>query len=98
MSETVTKERLVSVLQSCHPNNYANDEHWRKSLIDDLFPPPFQPKQGQVIAVWSDTFEWVNYQKFSSMDSGKYRCLSGENSYANWQYARPLTQEEIGLI
>ena len=63
--------------------------------IKYLFPP-FEPKEGEVIAVRNSSSDTWTFRKFQSMDGDRYVCNSGTSTY-HWSYARPLTDKEKGL-
>ena len=69
-----------------------------KYCLDILFPPPFIPKAGEVIAVsdepGDDIREW-HYREFVEMKGDRYMCrstMSGGNTW--WLHTRPLTDKE----
>ncbi len=90
MSEqTVTKEQLVEAMVE---EGFHFDDI--DPFIAVLFPPPFEPKKGQVIAVSGECdFVVPAYGKYSHMNGRFHRLLNSSNNYL---YARPLTPEEIG--
>ena len=91
MNESITKEQARERLESARYMGAAVDQ-----TIDILFPPPFVPKEGEVIAVKSEWSSGWLFRKFIEIVDSRYSCTSdGEgNSVIEWDIARPQTDKE----
>jgi hypothetical protein len=100
MSErTVTEKDFRDVLK----NSSLNPDHFYfKTLLDQLFPPPFAPKEGEVIIVSDyEDFRSPLVRVFSHMTcNNKYGCYinGGFNglSKAHWPFAKAQTPKQRG--
>ncbi len=93
-NESITREEAEKRL---------NASPWGASttLLDILFPP-FEPKEGEVIAVKQSGDDPWSWRKFRAMDGTHYSCTkdghhSDHTGVMNWTCARPLTDKEKGL-
>ena len=90
MTDSITRQDLAAKLLSA---GWWDMDDVKKTL-DVAFPPKFEPKVGQVVAVWRD-YGQVKFDKFKLMDSTKapYVC-----EISDWHNCRALTAEEKGEL
>ena len=94
MNDSITREQAEERLKS------SNVKALRAEVLDMLFPapspPPFIPKEGEVIAVWNSDAYAYRLHTFVKMAGDKYSCetdgVPGDTT--NWAQARPLTDKE----
>jgi len=73
-----------------------------KEILNELFPTPFVPHSGQVIAVWNTNHPYdTKYRQFMTMGQNstyvcEYEIKTNGNEGYPWDHARPLTQQEKG--
>ena len=91
MNESIDREEAEKRLKEYKSSNTA------ATMWIDIIFPPFEPKEGEVIAVWISS-QW-KYREFISMDSdGWFLCYTDDRgAKATWSKARPLTDTEKGL-
>ena len=104
MDNSVTKEQVEEAFDSVGSLMSISDNIrlWRRireHLIEMLFPPPFKPKRGQVIAVKrTEGGEWYK-RDFIRQTESCYECENGsglnDNTTVLWPFARPLNPAEI---
>ena len=92
MSESIDREEAERRLKEYKPSNTA------ATMWIDIIFPPFEPKEGEVIAVGGETNIWT-HRIFVEMKGSQYMCLSDgcTDRTMAWQSARPLTDTEKGL-
>ena len=80
--QTVTREQIKEVLINDKFGLITIDR-----ILNELFPPPFTPKPGQVVMITDPDGKDIRPQ--GKVGNGS----SGENG--QWSHCRPLTEEEI---
>jgi hypothetical protein len=93
---TITEQELKWVLAN------PDIEQWsggiiRKYIMNAAFPPPFAPKEGEVIWVRDGEDErWV-LRIFNRLFNGKYNCEADNlRKGFNWSQAKPQTPTQKG--
>lgn len=68
------------------------------TFLDAIFPAPFEPIQGQLIAAWHDDPTDVEYLIFlKKTGNRRFQCaMPGERTVVR-KNARPLTPSEMGI-
>jgi len=93
MSESITKEEAEKLLKI---NNDSNKGYCSTSVLDILFPP-FEPKEGEVIAVRTTGGFW-SFRTFVEKRKDVFVCFMDDRlTLSHWPVARPLTDKEKGL-
>jgi hypothetical protein len=90
--KTITKHELSAVLLAIDIKVSA-----MKDVMDAAFPPPFTPKEGEIIWVRDGEAEsWV-LRIFISDVSGYY-CCEADNKlkWFDWRQAKPQTPTQKG--
>ena len=96
MDNSVTKEQVEEALKTI-PAKFYTIDGFEKELLERLFPPPFKPKRGQVIAVRNhSTDPWMKRDFIKIDEEESFLCRDGSlNEKLAWKYARALTTTEI---
>lgn len=100
-NESITREDLIIKLQQ-----WVDDEvrpktfppgGFAKAMTNYIFPP-FEPKEGEVIAVRHVDIKKWGFRKFIQMNGGGYKCEDDVfiDLKHTWKFARPLTDKEKG--